>query len=47
MWEIVAIVIGVVFARAVLPTIVDAMFIPVAVGVIAAARKRLGIYRLM
>ena len=63
-WEIAAMVIGVVFetvgffvldwylfgwgvALTVLPTIVDVVFIPVAVGVIAAARKRLGIYRLM
>ncbi len=64
MWEIAAMVIGVVFetvgffvldwylfgwavALTVLPTIVDAVFIPVAIGVIAAVRKRLGIYRLM
>ena len=33
-------------ALTVLPTIVDAVFIPVAIGVIAATRKRLGIYRL-
>ncbi|TRO53047.1 hypothetical protein E2P71_06825 [Candidatus Bathyarchaeota archaeon] len=34
-------------ALTVLPTIVDAVFIPVAIGVIAAVRKRLGVYRLM
>lgn len=34
-------------AITVLPTIVDAVFIPVAIGVIAAVRKRLGIYRLI
>ncbi len=34
-------------ALTVLPTIVDAVFIPVAVGVVAAVRKRLGIYRLI
>ena len=33
-------------ALTVLPTIVDAVFIPVAIGVIAAVRKRLGVYRL-
>ncbi len=64
MWEIAAMVIGVVFetlgffvldwylfgwgvALTVLPTIVDAVFIPVAIGVVVAVRKRLGIYRLM
>jgi len=62
-WEIVAMVVGVVFetlgffvldwylfgwaiALTVLPTIVDAVFIPVAVGVIAAVRSRLGVIRL-
>jgi len=34
-------------ALTVLPTIVDAVFIPLAIGVIAAVRKRLGVYRLM
>ena len=64
MWEIAAMVIGVVFetlgffvldwylfgwgvALTVLPTIVDAVFIPVAIGVVVAVRKRLGVYRLM
>ena len=62
-WEIVAMVLGVVFetlgffildwylfgwgvALTVLPTIVDAVFIPVAIAVIAAIRSRLGIIRL-
>ena len=62
-WEIIAMVVGVVFetlgffvldwylfgwaiALTVLPTIVDAVFIPVAVGVIAAIRGRLGVIRL-
>ena len=34
-------------ALTVLPTIVDAVFIPVAIGVVVAVRKRLGVYRLM
>jgi uncharacterized membrane protein len=34
-------------ALTVLPTIVDAIFIPLSIGVIAAVRKRLGVYRLM
>ena len=63
MWEIIGMVVGVIFetvgffvldwylfgwglALTVLPTIVDAVFIPVAIGVIAAVRKRLGVYRL-
>lgn len=63
MWEIIGMVVGVIFetvgffvldwylfgwgvALTVLPTIVDAVFIPVAIGVIAAIRKRLGVYRL-
>ena len=33
-------------ALTVLPTIVDAVFIPVAVGVVAAVRRRLGVIRL-
>ena len=64
MWEILAMIIGVVFetfgffvldwylfgwgiALTVLPTIVDAVFIPVAVGVIATIRSRLGVIRLI
>ena len=64
MWEILAMVIGVVFetlgfflldwylfgwgiALTVLPTIVDAAFIPLAIGVIAAIRNRLGVIRLI
>jgi hypothetical protein len=63
-WEILAMIIGVVFetfgffvldwylfgwgiALTVLPTIVDAVFIPLAVGVIAAIRSRLGVIRLI
>ena len=63
MWEIIGMVVGVIFetvgffvldwylfgwglALTVLPTIVDAVFIPVAIGVIAAVRQRLGVYRL-
>jgi hypothetical protein len=34
-------------ALTVLPTIVDAVFIPVAIGVIAAVRGRLGVIRLL
>ena len=34
-------------ALTVLPTIVDAVFIPVAIGVVVAVRRRLGIIRLM
>jgi len=62
-WEIVAMVLGVIFetlgffildwylfgwgiALTVLPTIVDAVFIPVAITVIAAIRSRLGVIRL-
>jgi hypothetical protein len=62
-WEIVAMVLGVIFetlgffvldwylfgwgvALTVLPTIVDAVFIPVAIAVIAAIRSRLGVIRL-
>lgn len=64
MWEICALVIGVVFetlgffvlewylfgwgiALTVLPTIVDVVFIPLAIGVIAAIRNRLGVIRLI
>jgi len=34
-------------ALTVLPTIVDVVFIPVAIGVVAATRRRLGVYRLI
>ena len=34
-------------ALTVIPTIVDVVFIPIAVGVIAATRRRLGVYRLI
>jgi hypothetical protein len=64
LWEILAMVIGVIFetlgffvldwylfgwgiALTVLPTIVDAVFIPLAIGVIAAIRNRLGVNRLI
>lgn len=64
LWEILAMVIGVIFetlgffvldwylfgwgiALTVLPTIVDAVFIPRAIGVIAAIRNRLGVNRLI
>ncbi|MBA7622546.1 hypothetical protein ES703_29924 [subsurface metagenome] len=38
---------GLGFAMTVLLTIVDAIFIPVAIGVITAIRSRLGVYRLL
>jgi len=38
---------GLAFAMTVLLTIVDAIFIPVAIGVITAVRSRLGVYRLI
>lgn len=38
---------GLAFAMTVLLTIVDVIFIPVAIGVITAVRSRLGLYRLL